>query len=101
MLEAVEIVPSMPSMPPMPTLTAEAREQMIVEYLPVVKHLARRIVTKLPPSVDLNDLIGAGVIGLMDAVDKFDTRKNVKFRTYAEIRIRGAMLDSLRALDLA
>src|SRR5947207_1865492 len=102
MQEAIEIIPSsMPMAPQMPALTAEAREQMIVEYLPVVKHLARRILVKLPPSVDVNDLIGAGVIGLLDAVDKFDPRRNVKFRTYAEIRIRGSILDSLRALDLA
>ncbi len=98
MLEAVELIQTIP---PAPAMTAEAREAMIVEYLPLVKHLARRIITKLPPSVDLNDLIGAGVIGLLDAVDKFDVCRNVKFRTYAEIRIRGAMIDSLRALDLA
>jgi len=85
----------------LPLLSPEAREQMIVDYLPLVKHIARRTITKLPPSVDLNDLIGAGVIGLLDAVDKFDPGRNVKFKTYAEIRIRGAMLDSLRALDLA
>lgn len=72
-----------------------------MEYLPLVKHLARRILTKLPPSIELNDLIGAGVIGLLDAVDKFNPDRNVKFKTYAEIRIRGAILDSLRALDLA
>lgn len=81
--------------------TPQTRDALILEYLPLVKHLARRLLTKLPPSVELNDLIGAGVLGLLDAVDKFNPDKNVRFKTYAEIRIRGAMLDSLRALDLA
>lgn len=84
-----------------PQLSAEVREQLILEYLPLVKHLARRVLTKLPPSIELNDLIGAGILGLLDAVAKFDPDRNVKFKTYAEIRIRGAILDSLRALDLA
>lgn len=84
-----------------PPLSPESREELIMEYLPLVKHLAYRILTKLPPSIELNDLIGAGVLGLLDAVDKFNPDRNVKFKTYAEIRIRGAILDSLRALDLA
>lgn len=82
-------------------LAESDREALILEFLPLVKHLARRILSKLPPSVELNDLIGAGVMGLIDAVDKFDPSRNVRFKTYAEIRIRGAILDSLRALDLA
>jgi RNA polymerase sigma factor for flagellar operon FliA len=66
-----------------------------------IKYIAQRISTKLPAHVELNDLIGTGVIGLLDAIEKFDPNRGVKFKTYAELRIKGAILDSLRNLDWA
>ncbi len=80
-------------------LSQEAREQLILEYLPKVRYIAGRLSMKLPSHVDTEDLISCGVAGLIDAVDKFDPSKNVKFSTYAEFRIRGAMLDYLREID--
>lgn len=77
------------------------REQMILEHLPQVKLIASRIHDKLPDSVCLDDLISAGALGLIDAVDHFDPSLNVKLKTYAEHKIRGAILDSLRSLDWA
>lgn len=75
------------------------REKFVVEMLPYVKYLAHRIATGLPPSVDLNDLVNYGIIGLLDACRKYDESKGVKFKTYAETRIRGAILDGMRAAD--
>ena len=75
------------------------REQLILEYTPLIKYIAGRLAVRLPPSVESNDLVNSGVIGLIDAIDKFDPKKGVKFRTYAEFRIRGSMLDELRSLD--
>jgi len=75
------------------------REEMIIQYAPFIKYIAHRLAMRLPSHISLKDLISAGVIGLMHAVSKFDPKKNVDFRTYAEFRIRGAMLDELRALD--
>lgn len=71
----------------------------MVEHLPIVRFLARRIHERLPQHVDLEDLVSAGVMGLIDAFSKFDPVKKVQFRSYAQFRIRGAMLDSLRTLD--
>ncbi len=79
-------------------LTAE-QERALLEHLPVVRFLARRIHERLPQHVDLEDLVSAGVVGLMDAFTKFDPAKKVQFRSYAQFRIRGAILDSLRTLD--
>lgn len=79
-------------------LTPE-QERAMVEHLPVVRFLARRIHERLPQHVDLEDLVSAGVLGLMDAFNKFDPDKKVQFRSYAQFRIRGAILDSLRTLD--
>lgn len=82
-----------------------ARQQntdtLIEAHLPQVKWIAERIAARLPATVLLEDLISAGVIGLLDAVDKFDPARGVLFKTYAEVRIRGAILDSLRHLDWA
>jgi RNA polymerase sigma factor FliA len=75
------------------------REALIEAHLPQVEFLAERLAMKLPPSVARDDLIGAGVIGLLDAAEKFDPTRGVQFKTYAEVRMRGAMLDSLRALE--
>ena len=77
------------------------RDEMILQHLPQVKLIASRIHDKLPESVVLDDLISAGVLGLIDAVDHFDASMNVKLKTYAEHKIRGAILDSLRSLDWA
>src|SRR3989338_6915937 len=75
------------------------REKLIIEYSPIIKHIASRIAVRLPPHIEKDDLISAGVIGLMDAIEKYDPSKETKFRTYAEIRIKGAILDELRSLD--
>ncbi|MEP6924821.1 MAG: FliA/WhiG family RNA polymerase sigma factor [Pyrinomonadaceae bacterium] len=77
------------------------REDLIIEHLPKVKYLADRMAVKLPSSVDREDLYGAGIMGLIDAVERFDVSRGVAFNTFAEMRIRGAILDSLRALDWA
>ncbi len=77
------------------------RDEMILEHLPQIKYIAQRISTKLPSHVELNDLVSAGVLGLLDAIEKFDPKRGVKFKTYAELRIKGAILDSLRNLDWA
>lgn len=76
-----------------------AREWLVVNYSGLVKFVAGRLGAGLPKSVDTADLVSAGVFGLMDAIDKFDPNHGVKFETYAVPRIRGAILDSLRALD--
>jgi RNA polymerase sigma factor for flagellar operon FliA len=78
---------------------ASERDQLLMEHLPTVRYLARRIHERLPQHVDLDDLISAGVVGLIDAFSKFDHSKKVQFKSYAQFRIRGAILDSLRTLD--
>jgi RNA polymerase sigma factor for flagellar operon FliA len=79
--------------------TTADRQALIEAHLPQVRYIAERMLAKLPPSVDRDDLIGAGVLGLLDAVEKYDELRGVQFKTYAETRIRGAMLDSLREWD--
>ncbi len=81
--------------------TTEQRESLILEHLPQVRLIARRIHERLPESVNLEDLISTGVVGLICAIDNFDPTHNVKLKTYAEYKIRGAILDSLRNLDWA
>jgi RNA polymerase sigma factor FliA len=81
------------------TGAATQRDQMLLEHLPTVRYLARRIHERLPQHVELDDLISAGVVGLIDAFSKFDHTKKVQFKSYAQFRIRGAILDSLRTLD--
>jgi RNA polymerase sigma factor for flagellar operon FliA len=78
---------------------ASDRDVLLMEHLPTVRYLARRIHERLPQHVDLDDLISAGVVGLIDAFSKFDHSKKVQFKSYAQFRIRGAILDSLRTLD--
>jgi len=78
--------------------TKEA-DDIIGEYTQLVKFIAHRVAVRLPPHIELDDLISAGVMGLIDAIGKFDPTKETQFKTYAEIRIRGAILDELRALD--
>ena len=92
-------------MHPYATITAEAgadeRERLILEHLPQVRLIARRIQERLPENISLDDLISTGIIGLISAIDNFDASHNVKLKTYAEYKIRGAILDSLRGLDWA
>src|SRR5262252_3799215 len=82
-------------------ITAEEREALILEHLPQVRLIARRIQERLPDSISLEDLVSTGVIGLISSIDNFDPAHNVKLKTYAEYKIRGAILDSLRGLDWA
>ena len=77
----------------------ELRNQLVEHYLPLVRYNAERIWARLPDGVDLDDLVSAGVFGLMDAIDAFDLERGVKFETYCVPRIRGAMLDELRTMD--
>jgi RNA polymerase sigma factor for flagellar operon FliA len=75
------------------------REKLLTEHLPEVQYIARRIHDRLPAQIPLEDLVHAGVLGLIDAVDKFDPTRHVQLKSYAKFRIRGAILDSLRATD--
>jgi RNA polymerase sigma factor for flagellar operon FliA len=75
------------------------REKLLADYLPLVKNVAGRMAAGFPKSVELNDLINTGVIGLIEAFNNFDPKRGVKFETFAVPRIRGAILDELRALD--
>jgi len=75
------------------------RNILIEQYLPLVRYIAERILIKLPQNVEVEDLYSAGIFGLMDAIDGYDLERGVKFETYCTTRIRGAILDSLRALD--
>lgn len=78
---------------------ANERERLILEHLPQVRWVATRIHEKLPDSTSLEDLISIGIVGLINAIDNFDPQYNVKLKTYAEHKIRGAILDSLRGMD--
>ncbi len=75
------------------------RNRLIERYLPLVRYIAERILVKLPQNVEFDDLYSAGIFGLMDAVDGYDLERGVKFETYCTTRIRGSILDALRALD--
>src|SRR5574339_628991 len=77
----------------------DLRNRLVEQYLPLVKYNGERIWARLPDGVELDDLISAGVFGLMDAIDAFDMTRGVKFETYCVPRIRGAMLDELRTMD--
>lgn len=76
-----------------------SRDQLITEYLPYVKRIVHRIAVHLPPNVDTEDLINSGIIGLIEAVERFDPARDNKFMTYASFRIRGAVLSELRSRD--
>jgi RNA polymerase sigma factor FliA len=82
-------------------ISESERERLILEHLPQVRLIARRIQERLPDNISLEDLVSTGVIGLISAIDNFDPSHNVKLKTYAEYKIRGAILDSLRGLDWA
>ena len=79
--------------------SAELREQIILEYAPLVKVVAGRLSMYLGYNVEYDDLVGYGIFGLIDAIDKYDFRKDVKFETYASLRIRGSILDQIRKMD--
>jgi RNA polymerase sigma factor for flagellar operon FliA len=82
-------------------ISDDERERLILEHLPQVRLIARRIQERLPENISLEDLVSTGVLGLISAIDNFDPSHNVKLKTYAEYKIRGAILDSLRGLDWA
>ena len=77
----------------------KSKEDLVLENVTSVKFIAKKLSARLPPTIDVEDLIQSGMIGLMEAAEKFDPSKEVKFKTFAELRIRGAMLDDLRSKD--
>jgi RNA polymerase sigma factor for flagellar operon FliA len=81
------------------TRDPKIRETFIKQYSPLVKYVAGKVAVGMPHNVEFDDLVGFGVFGLLDAIDKFDPDKNVKFKTYAVTRIRGAIFDELRSID--
>ncbi len=80
-------------------LSTDERNQLIEKYLPLIQYIAKKISIRLPANIKIEDLISSGVIGLMDAIEKYDPTRDNKFKTYAEFRIRGSILDELRAQD--
>ncbi len=80
-------------------MSQNEKDKLILEYSPLIKFIAQKIAVRLPSNIELDDLISSGVIGLMDAIDKYDPTRDNKFKTYAEFRVRGAILDELRAQD--
>jgi RNA polymerase sigma factor for flagellar operon FliA len=81
------------------TVDPKVKDEIILEYAPLVKYIAQKIASRLPSNIEVDDLISCGVIGLMDAIEKFDPSRDNKFKTYAEFRIRGSILDELRSQD--
>ncbi|MGA8178492.1 MAG: FliA/WhiG family RNA polymerase sigma factor [Desulfobacterales bacterium] len=77
----------------------KGREDLIIKYAPLVKKIAERMAMRLPPQISKEELIGPGILGLFDAIEKFDSTKGIKFKTYANMRIKGAILDELRKMD--
>ena len=89
----------LPMMPNTAAKQSAERDRLLLEHLPTVRYVARRIHERLPQHVELDDLVSAGIVGLIDAFEKFSPSKQVQFKSYAQFRIRGAILDSLRMLD--
>src|SRR5437879_4793365 len=79
--------------------TREARDRLIVHYSPLVKYVAGRVSVGLPQNIEQADLVSYGIFGLIDAIEKFDPERNIKFETYAIARIKGAIIDELRSID--
>jgi RNA polymerase sigma factor for flagellar operon FliA len=77
----------------------ESRDRLIIHYSPLVKYVAGRVAVGLPQNIDPADLVSYGIFGLIDAIDKFDTDRNIKFETYAIARVKGAIIDELRSID--
>ena len=84
---------------PYAELTPQKREEIILEHAPQIKRIVTRMAARFPPGVDQDELYQAGMLGLLDALDKFDSGKDVQFKTYAEFRIKGSILDELREMD--
>ena len=80
-------------------MTHKLKDQLIQDYSPLIKFIAHKIAIKLPANIELDDLVSSGILGLIDAIEKYDHTRDNKFKTYAEFRIRGAILDDLRAQD--
>ena len=78
----------------------KGREELILKYAPLVKNIAERMAIRLPPNICKEELIGPGIMGLFDAIEKFDSSRQIKFQTYANLRIKGAILDELRKMDM-
>ena len=81
------------------TKDSSVKEKIIIEYAPLVKFVAGRLSMYLGYTVEFDDLVGYGIFGLIDAIDKFDYEKGIKFETYASLRIRGSILDQIRKMD--
>ncbi|SHE35072.1 FliA/WhiG family RNA polymerase sigma factor [Caloramator proteoclasticus] len=77
----------------------DEREEMILKYIPYVKYIASRLLIGIPPGIEFDDLVSYGIIGLIDAIEKFDPTKGIKFETYATLRIKGAIIDELRKIS--
>ena len=75
------------------------RTALVEEFTPTIRYHAATLKLRLPPNIDMDDLVSSGVVGLLDAASRFDSSRGIKFKTYAEFRIKGAMLDELRSLD--
>ncbi|HDH86449.1 MAG TPA: FliA/WhiG family RNA polymerase sigma factor [Desulfobacteraceae bacterium] len=80
-------------------IDAKLRQELVIKYAPLVKFIAERMAVRFPPSISKEELISAGIVGLIDALDKFNSAMGIKFQTYAEHRIKGAILDELRKMD--
>ena len=80
-------------------IDAKLRQELVLKYAPLVKYIAERMAIRLPPNISKEELISAGIVGLIDALDKFNSEMGIKFQTYAEHRIKGAILDELRKMD--
>src|SRR5947199_10494032 len=83
------------------TSSRDARDRLIVHFSPLVKYVAGRVSAGLPQNIEQSDLVSYGIFGLIDAIDKFDTDRGIKFETYAIARIKGSISDELRAIDWA
>src|SRR5215831_8772574 len=75
------------------------RDEVLRQYLPLVRRVVQRLAVRKPPHIELDDLVSWGIVGLLDAIGKYDPKKEAQFSTYAQFRIRGAILDHLRSLD--
>ncbi len=78
-------------------ICSENMDQIVQEFSPMIKYVANRIALRLPPHIEVDDLVSVGAIGLMDAIEKYDPTRGAKFKTYAEFRVRGSILDELRS----
>ena len=93
-LNTMEASTVLPAAPPQAD-----RDAVVQEFLPSIKYHAAKLKLRLPPNIEMDDLVSSGVVGLLDALDRFDSSRGIKFKTYAEFRIRGTMLDYLREMD--